>query len=365
MFEYLLAPTTVQQMDLSLNIKKALSSGITLKTFMSKHPTAEDIILQDALHSSAQLQSTFRTMKDYIDLYEAAGCPRELLVKRMTGVPSFRMSSSAGQRRRRRRESAVGGGALSTDGSTVAQEGDIPEPPLYHVSAPRDPLPSASVHQRNFNHHPLRPVGVLLAEKRVDLEATLEELRLEESAPHREKWLQQVHKEGRASDIVRQHASQLQTSEEAEQEIYLTLKRPDGRRTRFEAMVSERSLARPVAVTLQRRNPTNCHRSQHYPTAPSSSRLEKLPLPDRPTPSSSARSDVPTPPLLLTSAASVLPLTQPISPSKPSAEIRKWQHHMGLVTATSPLYDVDPKPLDAEASAQYDLLKSVATLLRL
>jgi hypothetical protein len=333
---------------------------------MSKHPTAEDIILQDALHSSAQLQSTFRTMKDYIDLYEAAGCPRELLVKRMTGVPSFRMSSSAGQRRRRRRGSAAGGGTLTTDGSTVAQEGDIPESPLFHVSAPRDPLPSASVQRRNVNH-PLRPGGVLLAEKRVDLEATLEELRLEESAPHREKWLQQVHKEGRASDIVRQHASQLQTAEqEAEQqEIYLTLKRPDGRRTRFEAIVSERSLARPVAVTLLRRNPTNCHRSKHYPTAPSSSRLEKLPLPDRPTPFSSARSDVPTTPLLFSSAASVLPLTQPISPSKPSAEIQKWQHHMGLVTATSPLYDVDPKPLDAEASAQYDLLKSVTTLLRL
>lgn len=326
---------------------------------MPQAQSDEDIILQDALRSATQLQSTFRTVKDYIDLYEAAGCPRELLVKRITGVPSFRLSSSA--KRRRRRESVAAGEATSPERND--QEGETEDPPRYHIAVPRDPLPCASVQCRSkvVLGGGTSLSGGAIVEKRVDLEATLEKLRLTESAPYKERWLQQVHEEGRASDIVRTSSAQPHAMNATEREVYLTLKRPDGRRTKFEAIASERSLARPVAVTLQRRNPTNCHRSQHYPTAPSSARLEKLPFPDRPKPPVTLSGQ--------TTLSSPPPSRQPSqsgSPSKsPSTEVQKWRQHMGLVTTEAPLYTIVAKDLDLEKSAQDELLKSVASLLRI
>lgn len=224
--------------------------------------SVEDEILHDALLQEAQRAQLWP--KDYMRIYEAAGCPRELLESRQRGRPSFRLPSRVSQTSSR-----------------------------FHVAAPADPLPVIQA-----------PV--------VDLEAQLAQDRSVVTAAHEEEWREWWERVGRASDIVR---AEQPTTPTRHHQPPLTMDNPQGSHTRFEQLVMLPSLARPVSVTLQRVKPPNCHRSPHYPTAPSEARLKALPLPDRVAPR--------------TTACTTQDPSSEVSPSRLS-DLDKWKRGMGL-----------------------------------
>lgn len=271
----------------------------SMHSFGNETVLSEASILEDALQDTKKLQAVLRTVKDYVDIYEAAGCSREVLMSRMMGKPSLRHAPRSSFQRRR-------ASSFAQSASPRGAHDDDPLPPLFHVSVPRDPLPSVEI--------PV-PRSTVSAHC-VDLEVALQNSRVEATRDHRAEWTEYWHHAGRASDIVRdpkEHLSQIKGVHH--EEVFLTLKRPDGRRTRFEALANQSSLARPVATTLKRLNPVDCHRSIHYPSPPSSTRLAKLPLPDR----------VPVRPV----DGQPMLLAEPVS----SPDVRKWQYRMGLLDA--------------------------------
>jgi hypothetical protein len=277
---------------------------------------SDEDILEDALRDKVS-QTQLRTAKDYIDIYEAAGCPREVLVSRMMGKPSLRRSSLSPRRRSL--------GTLHTQ-HTVDVEDAVSEPPLFHVTAPRDPLPAVTL-ASSFE------VTMRLGDGVVDLEADIQQRRMHESAAHRDAWLEWWHRSGRASDIARLQDADTTPRETnwskqpgSMQEQYLTLKSPGGHRTRFEALSSQPTLARPVSVTLQRVLPVDCHRSTHYPAPPSAARLAKLPLPDRQV----AKLDPNQLPKMSETNGSAL-LVRQENEGVRSPEVRRWQQRMGLL----------------------------------